>query len=185
MTFRTHLQHFAHTPPSQRTSRTEDTMQGNNNGKITGIGRVRKAATASPSPSKQPSTKAEDKEDAVVAKPSRNRSPLKRSLSAVSQEEYESGSPTPGKKKRRSKREKSQNDEYYPENNLVDSLRPGLILVMIGLNPGLTTAKTGKVASIQTVKPADMFRTCILSPHQPLLAFPPRKRHHAQASHRR
>ena len=29
------------------------------------------------------------------------------------------------------------------ENKLVDSLRPGLILVMIGLNPGIETARTG------------------------------------------
>ena len=51
--------------------------------------------------------------------------------------------PTP-KRKRTSQKEKSKNDPYEPENKLVDSLRPGLILVMIGLNPGLKTAETGK-----------------------------------------
>ena len=32
---------------------------------------------------------------------------------------------------------------YSPPNKLVDSLRPGLMLIMVGLNPGLTTAETG------------------------------------------
>jgi mismatch-specific thymine-DNA glycosylase len=35
------------------------------------------------------------------------------------------------------------NDPYSPTNNLVDSIRPGLMLLMIGLNPGLKTAETG------------------------------------------
>jgi mismatch-specific thymine-DNA glycosylase len=34
-------------------------------------------------------------------------------------------------------------DPYSPVNNLVDSIRPGLMLLMIGLNPGLKTAETG------------------------------------------
>jgi thymine-DNA glycosylase len=34
-------------------------------------------------------------------------------------------------------------DPYSPVNNLVDSIRPGLMLLMIGLNPGLMTAETG------------------------------------------
>lgn len=54
------------------------------------------------------------------------------------------------KKKRRSAKERSKNDPYSPDNKLVDSLRPGLILVFIGLNPGLTTAETG--ASYMTLK---------------------------------
>ena len=51
------------------------------------------------------------------------------------------------KKKRSSAKERSANDPYNPENNLVDSLRPGLILVMCGLNPGLQTALTGTLGS--------------------------------------
>ncbi|OCT49781.1 G/U mismatch-specific uracil DNA glycosylase [Cladophialophora carrionii] len=51
---------------------------------------------------------------------------------------------TPKLKKRRSTtKERSAQDPHYPLNNLVDSLRPGLTLVCIGLNPGLMTAATG------------------------------------------
>ena len=50
------------------------------------------------------------------------------------------------RKKRSTAKERSVNDPYHPENHLVDSLRPGLILVMIGLNPGLKTAETGTSA---------------------------------------
>lgn len=51
---------------------------------------------------------------------------------------------TPSLKKRRSTtKERSARDPYSPTNNLVDSLRPGLTLVCIGLNPGLMTASTG------------------------------------------
>ena len=50
---------------------------------------------------------------------------------------------TPSPKKRKSTKERSANDVHSPPNNLVDSLRPGLTLVLIGLNPGLETARTG------------------------------------------
>lgn len=51
---------------------------------------------------------------------------------------------TPVKKAKTTTKQRSAGDPYNPENNLVDSLRPGLILVFIGLNPGLTTALTGR-----------------------------------------
>ncbi|KAI1610088.1 TDG/mug DNA glycosylase [Exophiala viscosa] len=55
-----------------------------------------------------------------------------------------SGSSTPRLKKSRSTtKERAAKDPYNPVNNLVDSLRPGLTLVCIGLNPGLMTAATG------------------------------------------
>lgn len=47
------------------------------------------------------------------------------------------------KKRRSTTKERSAKDPYSPDNNLVDSLRPGLTLVCIGLNPGLMTAATG------------------------------------------
>ena len=46
-------------------------------------------------------------------------------------------------KKRTTTKQRSAKDEYFPENNLVDSLRPDLTLIFVGLNPGLDTAKTG------------------------------------------
>lgn len=51
--------------------------------------------------------------------------------------------PTRLKKKRSTTKERSAQDPHSPVNNLVDSMRPGLTLVMIGLNPGLMTAATG------------------------------------------
>ncbi|KIY02469.1 uncharacterized protein Z520_02608 [Fonsecaea multimorphosa CBS 102226] len=47
------------------------------------------------------------------------------------------------KKRRSTTKERASKDLYNPVNNLVDSLRPGLTLVCIGLNPGLMTAATG------------------------------------------
>ncbi|KAK5068970.1 uracil DNA N-glycosylase Thp1 [Exophiala sp. CCFEE 6388] len=47
------------------------------------------------------------------------------------------------KKSRSTTKERAAKDPYNPVNNLVDSLRPGLTLVCIGLNPGLMTAATG------------------------------------------
>jgi hypothetical protein len=64
-------------------------------------------------------------------------SPLKREAEAATEKNS-----TP-KKRRTSKKERSADDPHDPENNLVDSLRPGLILVICGLNPGLQTAATG------------------------------------------
>ena len=51
---------------------------------------------------------------------------------------------TPVKKAKTTTKQRSAGDPYNPENNLVDSLRPDLVLVFIGLNPGLTTALTGR-----------------------------------------
>jgi hypothetical protein len=68
-------------------------------------------------------------------------SPLKRGSDAAAESEF-----TP-KKRRTSKKERSADDPHDPENNLVDSLRPGLILVICGLNPGLQTAATGTMHS--------------------------------------
>ncbi|KIW18808.1 hypothetical protein PV08_03097 [Exophiala spinifera] len=47
------------------------------------------------------------------------------------------------KKRRSTTKERSAKDPHSPVNHLVDSLRPGLTLVCIGLNPGLMTAATG------------------------------------------
>jgi thymine-DNA glycosylase len=55
----------------------------------------------------------------------------------------ETSSPPRPKKRRSTTKERSAQDPRNPVNNLVDSLRPGLILVCIGLNPGLMTASTG------------------------------------------
>ena len=51
--------------------------------------------------------------------------------------------PTSSKKRRSTTKQRSAQDPYNPVNNLTDSLRPGLTLVCIGLNPGLMTAATG------------------------------------------
>ena len=59
-------------------------------------------------------------------------------------DEVDSQSTSSGQKKRRSTtKERSAADPYHPDNKLVDSLRLGLMLVFIGLNPGLQTAATG------------------------------------------
>ena len=55
---------------------------------------------------------------------------------------YETAASRP-KKKRSTTKQRSAQDPHSPVNNLVDSIRPGLTLVMIGLNPGLMTAATG------------------------------------------
>ena len=54
-------------------------------------------------------------------------------------------SPTPSKSAKSTSARKAlrSTDPYSPTNNLVDSIRPGLMLLMIGLNPGLKTAETG------------------------------------------
>ena len=46
-------------------------------------------------------------------------------------------------KRRTTTKERSANDPYEPENKLVDSLRMNLMLIFVGLNPGLETARTG------------------------------------------
>jgi hypothetical protein len=78
-------------------------------------------------------------------------SPLKREADAASEKES-----TP-KKRRTSKKERSADDPHDPENNLVDSLRPGLILVICGLNPGLQTAATGKCYSQASFYPSSLY----------------------------
>jgi len=47
------------------------------------------------------------------------------------------------KKQRSTTKDRSAQDPHSPVNHLVDTLRPGLMLIMIGLNPGLMTAATG------------------------------------------
>lgn len=77
------------------------------------------------------------------------------------------------KKKRRAAKERSKNDPYNPENKLVDSLRPGLILVFIGLNPGLTTAETGRYSQSWGVTADISPRTCLRTSLESLLASAP------------
>lgn len=63
---------------------------------------------------------------------------------ASDDEGSEHATPQPATKKKRSTtKQRAAADPHNPENNLVDSLRPGLTLVFIGLNPGLMTAATG------------------------------------------
>lgn len=73
---------------------------------------------------------------------------------AVSEGKKKAATPSP--KKRTSTKERSANDVHSPQNNLVDSLRPGLTLVMIGLNPGLETARTGITIQVICCLPANM-----------------------------
>ncbi|KAJ9606017.1 uracil DNA N-glycosylase Thp1 [Cladophialophora chaetospira] len=95
---------------------------------------------------------------ALSKSPSASSSPRKRSWKlessdekSIKMEEVEfepaqenTSSTTPRAKKQRSTtKQRSANDPYNPVNNLVDSLRPDLTLVCIGLNPGLMTASTG------------------------------------------
>ncbi len=97
-----------------------------------------------------PSTRAGAASPKAVARPASTRSAAastptritsrKRAVDGDKAEES-----TPNKKKKTSAKERSVNDPYNPENNLVDSLRPGLVLVMCGLNPGLQTALTGTI----------------------------------------
>jgi thymine-DNA glycosylase len=51
--------------------------------------------------------------------------------------------PTKSAKRSNVRKALRSTDPYSPVNNLVDSIRPGLMLLMIGLNPGLKTAETG------------------------------------------
>lgn len=74
--------------------------------------------------------------------PVRRSSRKRESDEHVSTEDVESS--TPAKKKRSTAKERAANDPRNPINKLVDSIRPGLTLVFIGLNPGLMTAATGR-----------------------------------------
>ena len=68
-------------------------------------------------------------------------SPIKRSASTSA-----TTNTTSAKRKKLSSAERTARrkaDDTNPVNNLSDSLRPGLMLVMIGVNPGLETARTG------------------------------------------
>jgi mismatch-specific thymine-DNA glycosylase len=51
--------------------------------------------------------------------------------------------PTKSAKRSIARKALRSTDSHSPVNNLVDSIRPGLMLLMIGLNPGLKTAETG------------------------------------------
>jgi mismatch-specific thymine-DNA glycosylase len=64
----------------------------------------------------------------------------KRKLDVEPQSSIPSSTPS---KRRTTTKERSAHDPYEPENKLFDSLRTGLTLVFIGLNPGLETARTG------------------------------------------
>lgn len=57
--------------------------------------------------------------------------------------DHDAATPPSAKKRRSTTKERSAGDPHSPDNKLVDSLRPGLTLVCIGLNPGLMTAATG------------------------------------------
>lgn len=70
------------------------------------------------------------------------RSGRKRAANKEDSEEIASHIPVKKKKKTTTK-ERAAADPHNPVNNLVDSLRPDLMLVFIGLNPGLMTAATG------------------------------------------
>ncbi|OAL39042.1 hypothetical protein AYO20_01793 [Fonsecaea nubica] len=99
-----------------------------------------KNASASPSPRKRSRVRQDDEneeDDGNIVKREKNDLGFKPSTGDVRPT-------TPKSKKRRTTtKERSLKDPYSPVNNLVDSLRPGLTLVCIGLNPGLMTAATG------------------------------------------
>ena len=61
-------------------------------------------------------------------------------------------------------------DLYEGDNNLVDSLRPGLILVFIGLNPGLETARTGTIPNKRSDQSLTSLRSCIRTQIKQILA---------------
>ena len=96
--------------------------------------------------------------------------PLKRNRTGVKLEDDDSMSTPPSSKRRRSTpKERSVKDPYNPVNNLVDSLRPGLTLVFIGLNPGLMTASTGTYHSIYRVLKLKFYRSCLCASFQSVL----------------
>jgi hypothetical protein len=159
--FRSRLQQFNHT--SSPSACSPQVTMSSRNRSIKALAKVKKSTSVTPEPlpsNKASATKPQDgpqisssaqslvrhsgEEVTKTTIPKKSTSLIKRE-SLQGDDDY--GAPTPAKKRRRTKKEKSANDEYYPENNLVDSLRPGLILVMIGLNPGLKTAQTGKSAT--------------------------------------
>lgn len=114
-TFSAHLQKFSYTPTSKAANCLVPSIPASSTGKIA-----------------KPDAK-DDRQMTLLPKSKRKHdvSPL-------------SSSPSPAPSKRRTTtKERSANDPYEPENKLVDSLRTGLILVFIGLNPGLETARTG------------------------------------------
>lgn len=88
------------------------------------------SASVSPSPRKR--YRHQDQENVKVE-----------ALKAESADEKETLAARKIKKRRSTTKERSAKDPHNPVNNLVDSLRPGLTLVCIGLNPGLMTAATG------------------------------------------
>ena len=89
-----------------------------------------------------------DSPDALLSSKKRRRADKDEDSHVKMEEERESKSmtahtPARSKKRRSTTKERSAQDPHNPVNNLVDSLRPGLTLVCIGLNPGLMTAATG------------------------------------------
>ncbi|EXJ61769.1 TDG/mug DNA glycosylase [Cladophialophora yegresii CBS 114405] len=91
-------------------------------------------SSASSSPKKRPrSQKASDDDNVKV----------KEEPDSILAQDDSTSTPPNLKKRRSTTKERSAQDPHYPTNNLVDSLRPGLTLVCIGLNPGLMTAATG------------------------------------------
>lgn len=120
------------------------------------------------------------------------KAPTTRAVNGTLSNKTSSGTPSPRKratdqvqetqpkKKRKDAKERSQNDPYNPENKLVDSLRPGLTLVFIGLNPGLTTAETGRYSQPQGIAANATPRTRIRTSFESLLAPASRERGHSQ-----
>lgn len=113
--FATHLQKFSYTPPSK---------------------------AAEPCISPMPASVGHNISKPVIKDdPEQFLSPKNKRKHDVGQS---SSAPSPNPSKRRTTtKERSAHDPYKPENKLVDSLRTGLMLVFIGLNPGLETARTG------------------------------------------
>ncbi len=74
-----------------------------------------------------------------------SRASKRHATSSPSSDSPVSSTPTSAKPTGRSAARKAKRyaDPYTVTNNLVDSIRPGLMLLMIGLNPGLKTAETG------------------------------------------
>lgn len=76
-----------------------------------------------------------------------DKAPLRRSSRKRSSDDEDNdftASAAPAKKKKKTTtKQRSAADPHNPVNRLVDSLRPDLTLVLIGLNPGLMTAEKG------------------------------------------
>ncbi|KAL2395150.1 hypothetical protein ABEF93_000951 [Exophiala dermatitidis] len=142
-TFKARLKHFEYTAdtktspspsPQRRSPRLASWRSSTPSSSVSNFCSPRKRSRLSPSTTpKAIKTEDEQKDGPSVTE----------GTGSTGSEETESVS-TPRLKKRRSTtKERSARDPYSPANKLVDSLRPGLILVFVGLNPGLMTAATG------------------------------------------